>query len=160
MSSTPLVIAPVPLASAVGTVLSGDGWWPDIDCNDMREALRIGEAVTHARLIMALEGAMITVTDDLAPWRAAQEAAGFTSLAAVRPAQMTNGKPRLVVLFTNAVRYGAAAELFEHSTDMTATGAMQGREEAKRQQGGDFDARRLQAVRSIMGTTRVAVALL
>jgi hypothetical protein len=48
---------------------------------------------------------------------------------------MTNGKPRLVVLFTNAVRYGAAAELFEHSTDMTATGAMQGREEAKRQQG-------------------------
>jgi hypothetical protein len=67
MSSTPLVIAPVPLASAEGTVLSGDGWWPDIDCNDMREALRIGEAVTHARLIMALESAMITVTDDLAP---------------------------------------------------------------------------------------------
>jgi hypothetical protein len=30
---------------------------------------------------------------------------------------------------------------------------MQGREEAKRQQGGDFDARRLQAVRSIIGTT-------
>jgi hypothetical protein len=57
-------------------VLSGDGWWPDIDCNDMREALRIGDAVTHARLIMALESALITVTDDLAPWRAPRRLPG------------------------------------------------------------------------------------
>jgi hypothetical protein len=83
MSSTPLVIAPVPLRIGDGTVLAGDGWWPDIDCNDMREALRIGEAVTHARLIMALESAMITVTDDLA---LAGHAGGCLYLAVGGPA--------------------------------------------------------------------------
>jgi hypothetical protein len=38
-------------------VVPGDGWWPDIDCNAMRDALRLGQIVTHARLVAALRAA-------------------------------------------------------------------------------------------------------
>ena len=160
MTGSPLISRPAAPASPDDSVLAGDGWWPDIDCTQMRDALRIGEAVTHARLIAALENAVITVADDLAAWRAAQEQAGIAKLADIQPSQTVNGKTRLVVLFTNAVRYAAAAELADHTTDMSATATDQTRAEAKRATACDYDRRRLEAVRTILGTTRVAVELI
>ena len=160
MTGSPLISRPAPSASPDDSVLAGDGWWPDIDCTKMRDSLRIGEAITHARLIAALENAVIMVADDLADWRAAQEQAGHAKLDEVRPDQTVNGKPRLVVLFTNAVRYGAAAELADHSTDMSATATDQTRAEAKQAIACDYERRRLEAVRTILGTTRVAVELI
>lgn len=160
MTGSPLISRPAAPASPDESVLAGDGWWPDIDCVAMRDALRIGEAVTHARLIAALENAIITVADDLAAWRAAQEQAGVAKLADIQASQTVNGKTRLVVLFTSAVRYGAAAELADHTTDMSATATDQTRAEAKRTMACDYERRRLEAVRTILGTTRVAVELI
>lgn len=160
MSGSPLISRPAAPASPSVSVLKGDGWWPDISCTEMRDALRIGEAVTHERLIGALENAFINVADDLAVWRAVQEQAGSASLDAVRPTEKVNGKTRLTVLFTNAVRYAAAGELADHTTDMSATASDETRAEAKRATACDYEARRLAAVRTIMGVTRVAVELI
>lgn len=160
MTGSPLISRPAAPASPNASVLAGDGWWPDIDCTAMRDALRIGETVTHARLMGALENAFIDVTDDLADWRAGWEQAGHATLDAIRPDQKVNGKARLAVLFTNAVRYGAAAELADHTTDMSATATDETRAEAKRATACDYEARRLSAVRTILGVTRVAVELI
>ena len=160
MSGSPLISRPAAPASPSASTLAGDGWWPDIDCTAMREALRIGEAVTHPRLVAALENAFIDVTGDLADWRAGWEQAGRASLDAVKPGETVNGRTRLAVLFTNAVRYGAAAELADHTTDMSATASDETRAEAKRATACDYDARRLAAVRTILGVTRVAVELI
>lgn len=160
MSGSPLIAKPAAPASPVNSVLAGDGWWPDIDCTAMREALRIGEMVTHARLIATLESAVITVTDDLIRWRATREAQGITALALVEPSQQVNGKPRAVVLFTSAVRYAAAAELAEFSVDMSAAATDETRSDAKRDMACFYEKLRLQSVRSLLGVTRVAVELI
>lgn len=160
MSSSPFIARPAAPASPGDSTLAGDGWWPDIDCTEMRDTLRIGETVTHARLIGALENAYINITGDLSVWRAVQEEAGLANLNAVRPDEKVNGKTRLAVLFTNAVRYAAAAELADQSLDITATATADARAEARQAIACDYERRRLDAVRTIMGVTRVAVELI
>ncbi|WDF71466.1 head completion/stabilization protein [Novosphingobium sp. KACC 22771] len=160
MTGSPLIVKPAAPASPVGSVMALDGWWPSIDYTDMREALRIGETCTHARLEGALETAAVTVLDDLAEWGAARRADGFTSLAAVAPAMVINGKPRLVTLFVGAVRYAAAALLAEFSTDFSATGSKESQAEAKQCLADYYEKLRLQNIRSILGATRVAVELI
>jgi len=99
MSGSPLIALPPDPASPEGSFVAADGWWPGIDCNAARDALRIGEIVTQPRLIAALEGAMLTITGDLAWWQAALLAgtistenptgtAPATTLASVTAAQL------------------------------------------------------------------------
>lgn len=152
--------APPEAPSPPGSVMPGDGWWPDIDCNAMRDALRLGTVVTHARLLGALEGGLLTVEGELAEWRAAREAEGCTSLDAVEPARTIGGKPRAVVLYTRAVRCAAAAELAETHRDVTATTHGQARADDEKLTAADYRRMVTEAIRDILGTTRVAVELI
>lgn len=70
MTGSPLIALPPSPASPDYATVAGDGWWPEIDRNAARDALRLGEVVTDARLVAALEGAWLTVTGDLAEWQA------------------------------------------------------------------------------------------
>jgi hypothetical protein len=69
--SNPLIAAPPSPASPANATVAGNAWWPSIDRNAARDALRLGEIVTDARLTAALEGAWLTITSDLAEWQAA-----------------------------------------------------------------------------------------
>lgn len=154
------VTVPPSPASPPNSKVNGDGWWPDIDCNAMRDDLRLGEAVPQARLVAAIEGGLLTVEGELSLWRAAQEADGITELAQFEPGRMINGKPRAVVLWTRAVRFAAAAELAELHRDMSATA--RGQLVADDEQLTAADYRRLctQAIRDLLGVTRNAVELI
>jgi hypothetical protein len=70
MTGSPLIALPPVPASPDGATVAGDAWWPAIDRNAARDALRLGEVITDARLVAALEGAWMTVTGDLAQWQA------------------------------------------------------------------------------------------
>jgi hypothetical protein len=141
-------------------VVLGDGWWPDIDCNAVRDIMRLGDIVTHARLVAALESGQLTLEGELAAWRAAREAEGCTRLADVEPARTINGQVRAVVLYTRAVRCAAGAELSETHRDVTATTHGQTRIDDDRLTAGDYRRLCTQTVRDLLGTTRVAVDLL
>ncbi|WP_084390888.1 head completion/stabilization protein [Novosphingobium capsulatum] len=154
------VSVPPDPVSPPGSTMPGDGWWPDIDCNAMRDALRLGELVTHARLLGALEGGLLTVEGELAIWRAAREAEGCASLAEVEPARTIGGKPRAVVLYTRAVRCAAAAELAETHRDVTATTHGQARADDEKLTAADYRRMVTEAVRDLIGTTRVAIELI
>lgn len=158
--SSPFIAKPAAPASPVGSTFTVDGWWPDIDITAMRAALRVGEAVTHERLIFALESAVVTVADDLDDWRIERERQGYTSLAAVDPDRRINGKSRLVSLFVGAVRYAAQAILMDESTDLSATASDETRADAKRDTADHYETMRLNNVRSIKAVTRVAVELI
>lgn len=104
MSGSPLITLPQAPASPPGSVVKGDGWWPDIDCTQTRTALRIGEFVTQDRLVNALQGAMIDVGSDLVQWAADLMTAGAQSLAAVTAEQlltltMRDNRPRYLEPF-------------------------------------------------------------
>lgn len=154
------VALPAPPTSPANAKVAGDGWYPDVDCNAMRDALRITDQVTHARLVGAIEGGLLTVEGELAFWRATRESEGFATLADVAPDRMIGDEHRLTVLYTRAVRFHAAAELAELHRDLSATTDGQTRAEPQMLTAEDYRKLATQAVRDILGTPRVAVELI
>ncbi len=154
-----VALPPAPTSPDASKV-DGDGWYPDIDCNAMRDALRITDQITHQRLVGAIEGGLLTVEGELAFWRATQESAGFATLAAVEPLRMTGAVHRLTLLYTRAVRFSAAAELAELHRDLSATTDGQTRAEPQMLTAEDYRKLATHAVRDILGTPRVAVELI
>jgi hypothetical protein len=155
-----LIAVPPPPQSPANTAVAGDGWWPDIDCNAMRDVLRLGDVITHARLVAAIEGGMITVTDELRDWRGLREADGHTTLSAVAPADLINGAPRLATLFTRAVRFAAAAELAELHRELSATYEGEKRSDTQLLSASDYRRLSTHAIRDMLGETRTAVELI
>jgi hypothetical protein len=154
-----IAVPPAPV-SPQGSKVAVDGWYPETDCNAMRDALRLGEIITHPRLVAAIQSGLITVTGELRAWRAQQEAAGHANLAAVSGEDKIGGEARLVVLFTRAVRMMAAAELVELHRDISATNDGVGREESQLQTAADYRRLGTWAIRDMLGTTRVAVEMI
>jgi len=154
------VALPANPASPPGSVVAGDGWYPGVDCSALRAVLRIGETVTHPRLVAAIEGAQLTVEKELAEWRAAREAEGAASLAAVEPDRQSGGQHRLTLLYTRAVRFHAAAELAETHRDLTATQDGQARADTEATTAEEYLRRATYAVRDILGESRTAVELI
>ena len=217
---SPFIATPPDPVSPAGSTVAGNAWWPGIDRNAARDALRLGEVVTDARLTAALEGAWLTVVSDLAEWQAdlvnLTTAAGtpVISLDTVTAAQLAlltepargpyrltwndadyewdgNGRnpyarrrprytparaafltgtmtdsvsgaavPVLVTLFTQAVRFTAAAELVELYRDMGMATKADARAEAMLSTGADYRRMAIEKVRDILGETRVTSELI
>lgn len=158
--SSPLIAVPASPASPANTVVTGGGWWPDVDCNQVRAELRLPEIVTHERLVAAIRGAMLGITAELATWRALREADGAASLAEVDGEDEIDGIGRRVLLFLRAVRFAAAAELAELHRDVTATDAGQARGDVQLLTAADYRRMVVHALREFLGTPRVAVELI
>lgn len=154
-----VAMPPAPESPAASTV-KADGWFPDIDVNDVRAAMRLRGDVPHARLVEALRGGILTVTVQLQDWKAEWVAAGNASIATVRPTETIDDDHRLSMLFIRAVRFYAAAELAELARDSSATNDEVDRIEEESLVAPDMKAIALNAVRDILGTTRVAVELI
>lgn len=154
------VALPASPTSPANSKVDGDGWYPDIDCNAMRDALRITDQVTHARLVGAIEGGLLTVEGELAFWRATQESEGFTALANVEPERTIGGEHRLTLLYTRAVRFHAAAELAELHRDLSATTDGQTRAEPQLLTAEDYRKLATAAIRDILAVPRTTVELI
>lgn len=154
------VALPPSPTSPEGTVVAGDGWYPGIDCNMMRDALRITDQITHQRLVAAIEGGLLSIEGELAFWRATRESEGFAALAAVEPDRLIGGEHRLTLLYIRAVRFSAAAELAELHRDLSATTDGQARAEPQMLTAEEYRKLATHAVRDILGEPRVAVELI
>ena len=158
--SSPFVSVPAAPQSPENTVVVADGWFPEIDCNETRDVLRLGDVVTHARLEAALLGGMITVMGELAAWRAGHEAEGKTCLAQVAPETTIAGHNRHELLFRRAARFAAAAELAELHRDVTATKEGDDRADVQLLTASDYRRLSTWAIRDILKVTRTAVELI
>ncbi|MDR7101474.1 head completion/stabilization protein [Croceicoccus sp. BE223] len=150
-----LIANPPAPASPADSTVPADGWFPAISCNDMRDKIRVGKVVTHGRLTFAIEGALVTVMNELAAWQAAHVAAGAGDLAAIG-AQA--GK--MEVLFRRAVYCTAAAELAETYRDISATDDGDARADEFVPVAADYRRMATHAIRDMIGTTRTAVELI
>lgn len=149
-----LIAIPPEPASPTGSTVAADGWFPDVDLNDMRDKIRVGKVVTHGRLTFAVEGALVTVQTELATWQAAHVAAGVADLAALPD----GGK--MAVLFRRAVYCTAAAELAETYRDISATDEGDARADEFVPVAADYRRMATHAIRDMIGTTRTAVELI
>lgn len=139
--------------------ISNDTFWPEIDGQQLRAAMRIDSSVTDARLEVATVNAMIEANRELAGYRDARQAEGIDSLAEV-PAPKIKGENQLLHLYRRVIYCGALAELIEryNSYDATNTGDQKVTEEQSSPEQLRRDARK--ALRTILGISHATVELL
>lgn len=117
-----LISTPPSPASPVDSEVTVDGWFPDVDVNELRKAVRMGEnIVPHERLVAAIEGAILTALRNLAAWRSGHASAGIANLAAVPDPVQINGEPRPVILWQRIIRHYTAAQIADEYRDLVAT---------------------------------------
>lgn len=106
-----------PPAATAEPVVLNDGWWPDINREQLRRDIRLDGTVTPERLLLAVEAAMWSVNAELAQWQAEQVAAGHASLADV-PAHQLVGESVKVRQYIRAIYCHVQAQLAEAYRDM------------------------------------------
>ncbi len=139
--------------------IAGDGFWPAVDLDRIREIGRISTIVTPIALRDAVIGAIIACHRELAAWRAARAAEGMASLDAIDPL-LIDGRLMLEHLYLRAIAATAAADLLETRQEVGAT--EHGRDRADVAEVPAPDWRRIAtlAIRDILGVGRTAVELI
>jgi hypothetical protein len=113
-------VTPAPRQPDAVTPIGNDGFFPDINMPEMRDAMRLDSTVTNARLRPALVAAMLAINAELSRWQQRQLAQGHTTLDSV-PAVQIDGISRNVALYLRAVYCSAKADLFEAYRDYDTT---------------------------------------
>ena len=128
---TGLIASPASAPDPENAEVVADDWFPPVTLDAVRDALRLGDGVvTTARLVAAIEGAMIHAFRELSQWRTARILEGAGQLTDVT-ALTVNGRNYAEVLWERAVRHFAGAELFTQYRDVSATEAALDRAEDK-----------------------------
>ncbi|GJA83891.1 MULTISPECIES: head completion/stabilization protein [Aeromonas] len=151
-------IANAPTSPAEGEIDSSP-FWPAISLPDLRDTVRLDGTVTTARLKHAVIDAITSVNRDLADWRRAREAEGVATLAAV-PGEVINGESAYLHSYRRAVYAMTRANLLERYTDYSATGDGVKGADAKIISSDDLYRDARFAIRDILGTTHITVALI
>lgn len=139
--------------------ISNSTFWPNIDGQRLRAAMRITDAVTDDRLEVAVVNAMIEANRELSSYREAQQAQGLAILADV-PAEQVKDESQLLHLYRRVIYCSTLAELVERysSFDATNSGEKKVTEEESSADQLRRDARK--ALRSILGISHTTVELL
>ena len=98
-------------------VVGNDEFFPTIDCEALRNDIRMDGTVTAARLKLAVVDAMLAINTELQPWRTEQEKAGHATLADV-PAPRLGGESAKVHQYRKAIYAHVGASLAEAYRDM------------------------------------------
>ncbi|HEX8583068.1 MAG TPA: head completion/stabilization protein [Allosphingosinicella sp.] len=152
----PSIVPPAP--ADAGPTIVNDGFFPDVDPNALRLQARVRETVLPERLREAVLAAMMTIANDLQPWRETK-AAAVASLDEV-PSTTLGGESRLIVLYRRALTCFVKAELIERNRDFDQTGA--GQRDVQDLDGSAEELRRdaRHAIRDFLGRPRNTVALI
>ena len=106
-----------PPATGLETVVQNDGFWPNIDREQLRRDIRLDGTATPERLQLAVEAAMWAVNDELRAWQHTQLEAGHSTLAAV-PAIQLGGENIKARQYRRAIYCHVQAQLAEAYRDM------------------------------------------
>jgi hypothetical protein len=140
-------------------LISNADFWPDIDGQQLRAAMRIDSSVTDERLEAATFNAIIEANRELAGYRTARQAEGHATLADV-PAEQIKGESQWLHLYRRVIYCSTLAELVERysSFDATNSGEQKVTEEQTSADQLRRDARK--ALRTILGVSHTTVELL
>jgi hypothetical protein len=145
--------------AAVDDAVDFDGFYPALSLAAARAAMRIPTDITDARLCDALAAAMLEIADDLAAWRAVQDAAGFAVLADCSD-RMVAGEKRLVMLWRRAVHQLAMADLAEIQRGPDSTPAGMDRAGPLDITAADYRRNSRWAVRDMLGIPHTTIELI
>jgi hypothetical protein len=140
------------------TSVTNDGFFPDIDLQDLRGAVRLDGTVTTERLANAVADAVISVNTELADWKAAQQLQGVTALDQLEP--RIGGEAVQLRRYRTAIYRTVKADLNEQFRNFDATKS--GVDEADKLLQMVEDERRAArwAIRDFLGLARTTVELI
>lgn len=153
------MIVQAPGTPAIEPPIAIGAFWPDIDPFEIREAQRLDNTVTPARLRPALIEAASTTIEALAAWKIAQIELGYTTLAAV-PSDEIDGATIIEHRFKRAVGSLAKALLMERYRDFDATAKGDKRADALTDPIDDCRRDHLNALADITGRPRCTIELI
>lgn len=142
------------------TEIALDPFFPRIDLNQMRQAMRIDNTVTSVRLYEVALEAVIHVNRQLDLTKQRALTIGCDTLAQTNPAQQINGETLPEIRYRHAVYNYAKANLSEMYADFDATGKTASRAESKQQNADDYRREAHAAVADILGNQRTDVELI
>lgn len=146
-------------AAAEPHPISNDGWWPDLDGEAVRGALRLDGSISAMRLGVALVNAILSVNRELDAYKVAQQASGYADLAAVPGPQIQN-QTRPVHLYLRAVYCTAGAELAERYRSYDSSNAGDKNVEELTPSIDEYRRDARWAMRDLLGASRATVELL
>lgn len=147
-----------PTAPPQAGIVTNDGFFPDIDLAQLREAMRLDGTVTQARLRIAVVTAVLGVNGDLDKWKTAQLAAGVTGLAELLP--KIDGVSVKTSHYLAAVYNTAKADLTERYRDFDSTKAGEAKAEQLEDTIGDTRRAARWAISDFLGRPRTTVELI
>lgn len=145
--------------TAAGGRITSSPFWPSIDLDNLRATLRIDNSVTAPRLKTAVINAVISVHDELETWRAAQETAGYMTLADV-PSKQIEGESIQVHLYRRAIEAATGAEICERYRSYDTTNAGNNHAEELTPNIDDYRRDLRWAVSDFLGRNRTTVDLI
>jgi hypothetical protein len=101
-------------------VVANDGFWPDVDLVQLRDAVRLDTTIATARLKDAVVNAMLELARALQPWRDVN-GIGRDNLEAVPARHEIGGTSDFVILYTRALYSLVGADLGERLLSQSAT---------------------------------------
>ena len=136
--------------------ISNAAFWPEIDGQKLRAAMRIDNSVTDARLEVAAVSAMIEANRELASYRTSRQAEGHATLADV-PAEQIKSESQLLHLYRRVIYCNALAELVERYSSFDATNS--GQQKVTEEETSADQLRRdgRKALRTILGISHATV---
>ncbi len=145
--------------STPGGHINTDPFWPSIDLDQVRAALRIDNSVTPARLETAVINTAINVNRELEAWQLNKQAQGYNELREV-PAQQVNGESVQVHLYHRAIQAGVGAEVCERYRSYDSTNAGNRNAEELAPNIDDYHRDLRWAIRDFLATPRTTVDLI
>lgn len=140
-------------------VVANDGFWPDIDMVQLREAIRLDTTIPTNRLIDAVRNAMLDLNRQFDPWRTTI-GLGYGALHAVPPRRMIGEVSDYVLLYTRALYSLVGADLGERLLSQMATAAGDDRRDSLSSEISQHRRNARWAVSDFIGRRRVVCELL
>lgn len=134
--------------------IQNDGFFPDIQLNDVREKVRLDGSVTNKRLIDSIISAMLEINDQLKTLKS--KTVIFNELATSHIA----GKPNTQLLYERAIYSAVAADINEKYRSYDSTGDGQKRGQELEPTVDDHRRNLRWAIRDLLGQPRCTVELI
>ena len=144
--------------------VQNDGWMPDMEPTAVRAACQLDGTVTTARLIPALQAAMLSINAELQAWASEQRTRyGYEALADV-PAPQMGGVSAQVLRYRRAVHACLQADLAEAHRNQDTLPAGLGKEarvlESLQVQIDEHRRRQRWAISDLLGIARSTIELI
>jgi len=139
------------------TIVSNDGWWPDMAVADFQERYRMPRDYVEPVLVDGLQIAMAWANEQLVGWRSAHPAAA--SLEAVDAPQL-GGEPLPLLHYRRAVFSYAKAYLLQQFPTINRRDAAGNEARESEETEGTFLEYAQQAVAALRGESLVTVELI